>query len=137
LPQGELKRTDIPKLLKMATLNITMEELYSQFKARADLEQKVKELEAKLANVEIAPKKVRVKKEVDPNAPPKKSKKPGLPPDELAERRRQNGIRLVAANKARKEAANQVWLAEQLELKKSETGSSESGESNQQETDID
>ena len=115
----------------MATLNITMEELYAQFKARADLEAKVAELQAKLDAVEIAPKKVRKPKVVDPDAPKKeKSKKPGLPPEELAERRRQNGLRLAAANKARKEAEHQAWLAQQLEIKKSESGSgSESGSS--------
>jgi hypothetical protein len=119
----------------MATLNITMEELYAQFKARADLEAKVAELQAKLDAVEIAPKKARKPKTVDPDAPKKQSKKPGLPPEELAERRRQNGLRLAAANKARKEAEHQAWLAEQLELKKAESSASGSSGSEAEEAD--
>jgi hypothetical protein len=115
----------------MATMNITMEELYAQFKARSDLELKVAELEAKLAAVEVTPAK-KTRKPKDPKEPkePKepKPKKGGLPPEELAERRRQNGLRLAAANKARREAEHQAWLAQQLEQKKT-SGSSESGSS--------
>ena len=120
----------------MATLNITMEELYAQFKARADLEVKVAELEAKLAAVEMTPTKA--KKVKEPKAPKElkepKSKKPGLPPDELAERRRQNGLRLAAANKARKEAEHQAWLAAQLDQKKVETASESSESSSDEDT---
>ena len=123
----------------MATMNITMEELYAQFKARADLEAKVAELEAKLAAVE--PKKSRKAKE--PKAPkePKdasasKPKKTGLPAEELAERRRQNGLRLAAANKARREAEHQAWLAQQLEQKKtSESENSSGSESSESEAE--
>jgi len=127
----------------MATVTVSLDDLYNQFKARAELEAKVAELQSKLTAVQIAPKKV--KKEKDPNAPEKpKVKKPGkyATPEELAEARKENGKRLAASNKARKEAAQQIWLAEQLEAKKSESGesssASESGTeavSDQQETD--
>ena len=116
--------------IEMATLNITMEELYAQFEARAFLKAKVSELEAKLAAVEMAPTKA--KKVKEPKEP--KSKKPGLPPDELAERRRQNGLRLAAANKARKEAEHQAWLAAQLDQKKVETASESSESSSDEDT---
>ena len=114
-------------------MNITMEELYAQFKARADLEAKVAELEAKLAAVEVAPVK-KSRKPKDPKEPKdasaSKPKKAGLPPEELAERRRQNGLRLAAANAARREAEHQAWLAQQLEQKKtSESGNSTETES--------
>jgi hypothetical protein len=102
-------------------------QLYAQFKARADLEAKVTELEAKLAATEVAPPK-KARKPKAPKEPkePKESKpKKGLDPEELAERRRQNGLRLAAANKARREAEHQAWLAQQLEQKKtSESGNS-------------
>ena len=124
----------------MATVvTVSLDDLYNQFKARAELEAKVAMLESKLAAVEIAPKKS--KKEKDPNAPEKpKVKKPGkyATPEELAEARKENGKRLAASNKARKEAAQQIWLAEQLEAKKAESSSessaaSESGESEKSE----
>ena len=124
----------------MATMNITMEELYAQFKARADLELKVAELEAKLAAVEVAPTK-KSRKPKDPNAVPKEPKEPkpkktGLPAEELAERRRQNGLRLAAANKARREAEHQAWLAQQLEQKKtSESENSSGSESSESEAE--
>ena len=107
-----------------------MEELYAQFKARADLEAKVADLEAKLAAAELAPAK-KSRKPKDPNAPPKepKPKKGGLPPEELAERRRQNGLRLAASNRARREAEHQAWLAQQLEQKKTSGSEPESCES--------
>ena len=121
-----------------------MEELYAQFKARADLEAKVTELQAKLAAVELAPVK-KSRKPKDPNAPPKepkdpkdsKPKKAGLPAEELAERRRQNGLRLAASNRARREAEHQAWLAQQLEQKKtSESESaSEPGSESESETE--
>jgi hypothetical protein len=128
----------------MSTLNISIEELYAHFKSRSeleakirtDLEAKVAELEAKLAAVELtsAKKSQKTKEPKDASASkePKESKpkKGGLPPEELAERRRQNGLRLAAANKARREAEHQAWLAQQLEEKKtSESENSESSES--------
>jgi hypothetical protein len=125
----------------MATMNISIEELYAQFKSRAeleakvrsDLEAKVAELEAKLASVNLEkPKKSQKTKEPKDASASKESKpkKGGLPPEELAERRRQNGLRLAAANKARREAEHQAWLAQELEQKKtSESENSESSES--------
>ena len=110
-----------------------MEELYAQFKARSDLELKVAELEEKLAAVELEkPKKSRKPKEPKEPKEPKdasasKPKKTGLPAEELAERRRQNGLRLAAANKARREAEHQAWLAQQLEKKKTSESENSSG----------
>jgi len=115
----------------MATMNITMELLYARFKAH---ELKVAELEAKLAAVEVTPAK-KTRKPKEPKEPKEpKPKKGGLPPEELAERRRQNGLRLAAANKARREAEHQAWLAQQLEQKKT-SGSSESENSTESERD--
>jgi hypothetical protein len=111
----------------MSTVTINIEELYQQFKIRTELEAKIAELESKL--VEAVPKKA--KKPKDPNALVKE-KKGGLPPEELAERRKQNGLRLAAANKLKREAKKESekldaeWLAAER-AQKFETGS-ESGD---------
>jgi hypothetical protein len=111
----------------MATITINIEELYQQFRIRTELEAKITELQAKL--VEAVPKKT--KKPKDPNALVKE-KKGGLPPEELAERRKQNGLRLAAANKLKREAKKEFEKLN-AESQKSETGSE--NDSDQQETD--
>ena len=88
----------------MATVTVSIAELESQFRAKIQMEIQISELKNKLEALESGPKKT--KKLKDPNAS-RKAKKPGkyATPEELAEARRQNGIRLAAANKARREAS--------------------------------
>jgi hypothetical protein len=121
----------------MATVTVSITDLESQFRSKIEMELEIAQLKAKLAALESAPKKA--KKPKDPNAPAKPKKSKYATPEELAEARRQNGIRLAAANKAKKEAKKEAekldaeWLAAE-QAQKSETGS-ESGESAPSESD--
>ena len=124
----------------MATVTVSIADLESQIRSKIEMELQIAELKARVAALEMAPKKS--KKEKDPNAPEKpKTKKPGkyATPEELAEARKQNGIRLAAANKAKREAKKEAekldaeWLAAE-QAQKSETGS-ESGDSASVESD--
>ena len=121
-----------------ATLVITIEELYAQFKIRWDLEQKVKELESKLAAVESAAPKKTARKPKEPKVeivkpvetketavvadgvvPEVKAvspgKKPKLSPEELSEVRRKAGLKAAATKKAKKEAELLAKQKEELE----------------------
>ena len=119
------------------TVTVTIAELESQFKAKYDakfeameLKAKVADLEAKLAAMGTDSKKS--KKPKDPNAPVKPKKSKYANPEELAVARRENGLRLAAANKLKREAKKEAekldaeWLASE-QVHKSET-SSESGD---------
>ena len=121
----------------MATITVTIAELEAQFKAKYDakfeameLRAKVNELEAKLAAMGTDSKKS--KKPKDPNAPVKPKKSKYANPEELALARRENGLRLAAANKLKRDAKKEAekldaeWLASE-QAQKSET-SSESGD---------
>ena len=119
------------------TVTVTIAELEAQFKAKYDakfeameLRAKVNELEAKLAAMGTDSKKS--KKPKDPNAPVKPKKSKYANPEELALARRENGLRLAAANKLKRDAKKEAekldaeWLASE-QAQKSET-SSESGD---------
>ena len=120
------------------TVTVTIAELEAQFKAKYDakfeaieLKAKVAELEAKLAALVTEPKKS--KKPKDPNALSKPKKSKYSSPEELAQARRENGLRLAAANKLKRTAKKEAekldaeWLAAE-QAQNSETGS-ESGDS--------
>ena len=122
------------------TITVTIAELDAQFKAKYDakfeameLRAKVNELEAKLAAMGTDSKNSKKsKKPKDPNAPVKPKKSKYANPEELALARRENGLRLAAANKLKRDAKKEAekldaeWLASE-QAQKSET-SSESGD---------
>jgi len=86
----------------MATVTVSIAELESQFRAKIQMENQISELKSKLEALESGPKKAKKEKK---SSEPKKSKY--ATPEELAEARKQNGLRLAAANKARREAKKQ------------------------------
>jgi len=100
----------------MSTIVVNIEELYNQFKIRAELEAKVAELEAKLGSAKV--KEPKVKKIKEPKEPKVSNKKPCLSSEELTEARRKNGLRLAESNRLKRIAIKEAELAE-LESKSS------------------
>ena len=84
----------------MATVTVSIAELESQFRTKIQMENQISELKSKLEALESAPKKTKKEKKSKES---KKSKY--ATPEELAEARKQNGLRLAAANRARREAS--------------------------------
>jgi len=115
----------------MAALTVNLEDMYRQFKIRAELEAKVAELQAKLDQVDLKKNKKKDPKDPkDPNEPEKpKSSKAKLTPEELAQKRKENGQRLAAANKARREAQKAASVS-------SKDPESDSDHPSQQETPV-
>ena len=93
----------------MSTVVVNIEELYNQFKIRAELEAKVAELEAKLGSAKV--KEPKVKKIKEPKEPKVSKKKPGLSSEELTEARRKNGLRLAESNRLKRIALKEAELA--------------------------
>ena len=97
--EGINKATKTFKVFEMATVTDSIAELESLFRAKIQMENQIAELKSKLVALETEPKK---SKKVKEPKEPKKSKY--ATPEELAEARKQNGLRLAAANRARREA---------------------------------
>jgi len=76
----------------------------------SELRMKVKELEYKLENAELKAKiselETKILELTGKKVSKEKSKKPGMDPEALKELRRQQGLRLAAANKEKKKAKN-------------------------------
>ena len=98
------------------TVVVSLEELYAQFRERANLEARIAQMTEQLTKTEITTAEK-----------PKKERKPTskyASEEERKEAMRQNGLRLAAANKARREAekaAKELEQPEQVEAEGEET----------------